>query len=61
MLNRKKYPYLIECLCAILMILPQGNIANVLKNRLEVSKIIVDCSQQNQNNRVKDEKDVEDG
>lgn len=42
MLNRKEHPYLIETLCAILMILPQGKIANILKNRLEISKITVD-------------------
>lgn len=44
MLNRKEHPYLIETLCAILMILPQGKIANILKNRLEISKITVDSS-----------------
>ena len=40
MLNKKEHPFLIESLCAILMILPQGKISNILKNRLEISKII---------------------
>jgi hypothetical protein len=44
MLNRKEHPYLIETLCAILMILPQGKIANILKNRLEISKITLDST-----------------
>lgn len=42
MLNRREHPYLIETLCAILMILPQGKISNILKNRLEISKITID-------------------
>lgn len=42
MLNRKEHPFLIETLCAILMILPQGKISNIVKNRLEISKIIID-------------------
>lgn len=42
MLNRKEHPFLIETLCAILMILPQGKIANIVKNRLEISKITID-------------------
>jgi len=44
MLNRKDHPFLIEALCSILMILPQGKIANILKNRLEISKIPMDSS-----------------
>jgi hypothetical protein len=44
MLNRKEYPFLIETLCAILMILPQGKIANIVKNRLEISKITISNS-----------------
>lgn len=45
MLNKKEHPFLIETLCAILMILPQGKISNIVKNRLEISKIIVDSNQ----------------
>ena len=40
MLDREKHPYLIKTMCAILMILPQGKIAHMLKNRVEISKML---------------------
>jgi hypothetical protein len=39
MLKHQEHPMLIETLYAILIILPQGLIADCLKNRLEISKI----------------------
>jgi hypothetical protein len=36
----RQNPYLLESLTALLMILPQGKIFNMLKNRLEVAKLI---------------------
>jgi hypothetical protein len=41
MLNLKKHPFLIETLCAILMILPQGKTSNTLKNRIEISRLML--------------------
>ena len=40
MLDRECHPYLLKTLCAILMILPQGKIAHMLKNRVEISKMV---------------------
>lgn len=39
MLNRDSNSYLLKTLCAILMILPQGKISHMLKNRLEISRM----------------------
>lgn len=33
-LEKEKHPFLIEALSALLMLLPQGKIFNMLKNRL---------------------------
>jgi hypothetical protein len=37
----RRDPYLLEALTALLMILPQGKIFNMLKSRLEVAKLVV--------------------
>jgi hypothetical protein len=39
-LDKNQHPFLGEALCALLMILPQGKIFNLLKSRLEVSKFM---------------------
>lgn len=36
----RRDPYLLEALTALLMILPQGKIFNMLKSRLEVAKLV---------------------
>jgi hypothetical protein len=41
MLSLKEHPFLIDTLCAILMILPQGKTSNTLKNRIEISRLML--------------------
>lgn len=36
MLEKSKYPYLMECIYALMMILPQGRVFESLKNRVDV-------------------------
>jgi hypothetical protein len=39
-LLQRNDPYLIEALAALLMILPQGKVFNMLKGRLEVGRLV---------------------
>lgn len=57
LLRPKKYPYLIDSLKGILMLLPQGKAFDSLKSRLECSSLVFD-SKNHQDSPVENKMDL---